>query len=313
MKTTTLFVRAFALSLLLVVSKAGAIIPENGWWWINGVTGTGFNIEIQNNLLFFATFGYDNVGNPVWYTAGGAMTSDRNYSSTLYRTSAGSCIGCPYVAPTVTAVGPISLQFTSSQSANLTFNGVTVAVSRFNFWFNDTVPDAMFGEWSMVVGEPSLPVYFGERVILRTRSATNGLALNGFRTGSNRVAVALYDQPSARWGILVDSSTSYYEFYVFNTTGFNRIEGQNYTYLKTSSPTGSGLFFLGHRTKSYNFVLNGTGPGESKSALSPEEEERELEARSATKAKAMASDVATDPSIVELAKQLESVLRSVPK
>ena len=73
--------------------------------------------------------------------------------------------------------------------------------------------------------------------------------------------------------MLVDSSTSYYSYYVFTKKTFNRIEGQQWTYLKTSLPTGSGLYFLGHRTKSYARLRGLNAPGVAKAAAEAGDQE----------------------------------------
>ncbi len=32
------------------------ISPENGWWWTAGEPGRGYIVEVQNQLVFVATF-----------------------------------------------------------------------------------------------------------------------------------------------------------------------------------------------------------------------------------------------------------------
>ena len=105
-------IKLYLLGLLLSCN-ASAIIPENGWWWNPNESGRGFNLEVQDNLLFFASFAYDANGNPAWYTAGGPMSSDRDWSGQLVVTSRGQCFGCAYVDPVRTVVGTATLRFTS--------------------------------------------------------------------------------------------------------------------------------------------------------------------------------------------------------
>jgi hypothetical protein len=256
----------------LATLPARAIIPENGWWWVSGESGSGFNLEVQDNLLFFASFGYDTSGNPVWYTAGGAMTSDRDFAATLFRTSAGSCVGCPYRPPIVTEVGTMRLTFSSSQNATLTLAGATVPVTRFNFWLNESRPDAMGGEWSFVIGESAFPVFDGERIGF-TRKVTDsaGTYMSGSRLGSaSNTAVVQYNNNLGKWTLLLDSSTTAYRYFEFNTTGFNRLEGQFWVYSKGSSPSGAGTFFQAHRSASLSFLTTGRGPASSKRDLAAE-------------------------------------------
>ncbi len=274
---------------LLVATNAWAIIPENGWWWASNESGRGFNLEVQNNLLFFATFAYDSSGNPIWMTSGGPMTSDRNYTGDLFRFSSGQCFGCPYRAPTVINAGTLTLQFTSSQTAVLTINGVSVSVKRFDFWLNETAPDAMLGEFSYVIGSASDQPYDGERVIFNAkRSDSNGLFLSGNRLGSSAsAAVVAYYPTAGAWQVLLDSSTTYYRLFRFNTTGFNRVEGSFWLYQKGSNPTGSGSFFQAFRTASAALIINGAGPGSTKAMVSDEELRAQREATDAAMFRAM--------------------------
>lgn len=284
---------AFALALC---SRAWAIIPENGWWSVQNKQGS-FNLEVQNNLLFLSTYGYDSSGNGVWYFAGDTMTSDHNFSSTLYRAQGGACTGCAYVAPQIIPVGTVTITFTSSQTGNISLNGVSMPITRFDFWLNNTQPDALLGEWSLVIGSPatSYGVYWGDRVSFWQKSATNSLALLGSRSGaSSRPASVLYDPSLKLWAMLIDSSSSYYDYYEFNTTGYNRVEGWSWTFVKSASPTGSGLFFLGHRTMSYNYLIKGSGPAASQDL--PAEDGDPAEKAAAERAKKMSGEAMPEQS-----------------
>ena len=245
---------------------AHAVIPENGWWWASNESGRGFNLEIQDKTLFFATFAYEANGAPTWLVSSGAMTSDRDYSGTLLKASGGQCFGCAYVAPSFNNAGTMTLHFTSSQTGVITINGISISVKRFDFWQNELIPDAMMGEWSMVIGDSSFPVYEAERVVFYSKqSGSSGVFLGGNRLGSsNNLAVVSYSASASSYSILLDSSTSFYRFFRFNTTGFNRLEGQFWIFDKSAQPTGAGTFFQGHRTASGSYVQTGIGPASSK-------------------------------------------------
>ena len=261
--------RALAFLVTLWSFAASAIIPENGWWWASNESGRGFNIEVQDNQLFFATFGYESNGSPGWMVADGSMSSDRDFTGGLLKFTAGQCFGCPYVAPVQINAGTLTLRFTSSQTAILTINGTSISVKRFDFWQNEAVPDGMMGEWSMVMGESAFPVFGGERVQFSSRqSGSNGVFLGGQRLGSPG-NLAVVNFLSGSYSILLDSSTSFYRMFRFNTTGFNRVEGQWWVFDKNAQPTGSGEFFQGFRTASASFVRTGAGPASTK-ALSVE-------------------------------------------
>ena len=58
----------------------------------------------------------------------------------------------------------------------------------------------------------------------------------------------------------LDSSTSYYEYFILTFDGTNLVEGTASTYLKTDLP-GGGLATVGFRTKSAQAAAGLLGPG----------------------------------------------------
>jgi len=309
------------LKLLLISvlfsANSWAIIPENGWWWNPSESGRGFNLEIQDNLLFFASFAYDSNGNPAWYTAGGPMTSERDWTAQLIVTSRGQCFGCAYVDPVRTVVGTVTLRFTSSQTATLTINGFSLNVERFDFWWNNLRPDAMAGEWSAVIGAAG-DIFDAERIdYTAKRTDTSGTYLAGYRlggTGSTYPAIVRYDATLGSWTALLDSSASYYRYFRFNQTGFNRVEGTFWVYPKGGTPSGSGTFYQAYKTASYAFLTTGTGPASTKSsevldASAFDERDAALFARISRRAK----DKEVGNDILEAARALEARLRDLKR
>ena len=297
---TALFIVA-----LLASSTASAILPDNGWYWNPSESGRGFNIEIQNNVLFMAGFVYDQAGNQLWAVTGGPMSSDRFYSGTAYVTSGGQCVGCAYRPPQNTAIGNVTVSFTDTTHATVTVNGVAMSLQREQFGIDFTNPATpTLGDWAITVGSPVLPAYFGERIALASTTVTAQLGLTavGSRSGdSSRIAVASYSAGLGKYAILLDSSTSYYDFYVFSFTGFNLIEGDDYTYLKGSSPTGS-LPFVAHRVKSAALVAGANAPGILKLSVGDDADAQ------AARRKAAAATVVAPPAVQEMAAMLERQL-----
>ena len=198
------------------------------------------------------------------------MTSDRAYSGTLAQGTGGQCYGCPYRAPVASAVGTFSINFTDETHAIITMLGETITVQREDFANYTVTPDAMYGEWSFTTGEPILPVYFGDRISFAGPYAADLTVAQGARTGSPlNVALSNYSPSAGQWLLLIDSSTSYYTAYKYRFTGLNRIEGQAWTYLKTDTLSGSGLYFVAHRTKSQARVKGINAPGVTKSFPMP--------------------------------------------
>lgn len=306
---------AAAVLVVLAAAPARAILPESGWYWNPAQSGRGFNIEIQDNLLFMAAFAYDGAGQPVWYVAGGPMASDRSFAARASRVTGGPCFGCPYTPPGVTDVGPVSIAFADEGQATVSILGETIAVRRQDFANLTLNPDALYGEWSTTEGDPLFPVYFGERISLgQAFTSSEGLTYAAGRlTGgtASRAALGRYDSGLGSWIILLDASASYYKAYRFRFAGLNRIEGVEWTYLKSSSPSGGGTFFLAHRTKSRSRVNGFNAPGASKAATQADDSLREaLSAAQAVGAKsALAGELPPFEAIRDLEVQLRGMAR----
>lgn len=69
--------------------------PKSGWYWNPDESGRGWNIEIRGGTLFMSGYMYDEDGTPVWYIAGGAITSTE-FSGDLRRFSNGQTLTGPY-------------------------------------------------------------------------------------------------------------------------------------------------------------------------------------------------------------------------
>lgn len=94
-------------------------------WWVSSESGWGVSIthHTTSNVAFVAWYTYDFSGNPKWYVASACRISGNTCSDTLYETT-----GPPF-GPTfnpaqvrVTAVGSISLSFSSLNNATMTYN-----------------------------------------------------------------------------------------------------------------------------------------------------------------------------------------------
>lgn len=257
-----------ALLVLVAIPSARAMLPDNGWYWNPAESGRGFNIEIQDNALFMSAFVYRPDGTAAWYVGGGPMSSDRAWTGDLLETLNGQCVGCGYRAPDLIPAGRASITFTSERTATISLLGGTVSVERQDWsGYGSASRDALFGEWSTTEGDPAFPVYFADRISLYLpRSDSAGTYVGGNVTGSStHIAVGIYSNSLHAYSILVDSSTSFYSLYVFTMNTLNRIEGREWTYRKGDAPTGSGTYFLAHRTKSGARVRGGNAPGVAKS------------------------------------------------
>ena len=78
---------------------------------------------------------YDSVGNPVWYSTSGPMSSSTHYEGHWEQYSGGQTLTGAYKAPgTPTNAGTITLQFNTSSTATLTLpDARQIPLTRFNF------------------------------------------------------------------------------------------------------------------------------------------------------------------------------------
>jgi hypothetical protein len=110
--------------------------PQPGWWYTPTESGRGYTVEIQGNVMYFAAYMYDTLGNPLWYVSTGPMTNTLLYQGRLEQFGDGQTLTGTYIAPPVVNpnVGAITLQFTSTTSATLTLpDGEQVQIARFRF------------------------------------------------------------------------------------------------------------------------------------------------------------------------------------
>jgi hypothetical protein len=97
-------------------------------WWNSLESGWGLNLTHQGATLFATLFTYAGDSRDMWLVASGlTRQGDGSFSGTLYRT-VGQPFNAAWAAPTVNAVGNMSLAFSSGTRGTLTYsvNGVTV-------------------------------------------------------------------------------------------------------------------------------------------------------------------------------------------
>ncbi|MDA8384498.1 MAG: hypothetical protein M0037_15860, partial [Betaproteobacteria bacterium] len=116
---------------------------QTGWWYDATEPGTGYSIEIQFNAnypsgyMFMASYMYDASGNPVWYLSEGPMTTATTYQGTWAQFGGGVTLTGPYSAASVvdSNLGPVTLQFTSATTAELTLPGASAPIPLTRFAF----------------------------------------------------------------------------------------------------------------------------------------------------------------------------------
>jgi len=109
---------------------------QNGWWWNDQESGTGYFVEVQGDQAFIASFMYDTAGQPTWYASLSSLSGTNVLAGALDIYANGQALGAAYKAPTANAggAGLMSYGFSSDSIGNMTLpNAAKVAIKRFVF------------------------------------------------------------------------------------------------------------------------------------------------------------------------------------
>lgn len=252
----------FAALIVANAAFAVTVTPENGWWVNPSRSGTGFNIETQNNVMFVATFVYDEAGQPIWYSGSGQLDTNGTVTMGLFHSEGGPCIGCPYQAPTTTDAGiPITLKFTSRGEGTVSWQGTQEPIQRFNFNQGDGA-QLLLGDWVLISSAPDASNSYEEYKITFNTATAKGDVLGSMTDAHYRTAQAGMSDKAKEfakefkyWITVTLGSTgsaSPIKMFVFNFKGFKRIEGLMRTiYQFKQFPTkeiyGDSVRFEGYR------------------------------------------------------------------
>lgn len=251
---------------------ASAMMPENGVWWNPSESGTGYDLELQDNTLVMYAYTYETSGTPVYLYSGMRRSGENQFAGALMKSANGPCITCSYRPNTEAPVGNVQIAFDSPSTATLTVatsdGSRSTRLQRFAFAINEATPYKVMGEWALVTGSFSSPIYSGDRLgFASTFTNSDGfLMASGSRTGSVVNSAIARRDADGSWYILLDTSPAYFDFYSFHFSGLNTMEGRVWTFPKTGTMSGGGNAFVGLRTGSATSVATGTGPSLQKLA-----------------------------------------------
>lgn len=130
----TIAINRFAFATPIFEPSRGSF--QNGWWWNDQESGTGYFIEVQGTKAFIASFMYDTAGQPTWYASVANLSGTNLLSGPVDMFSNGQSLGGNYKAPTVNsgAAGNMSYGFISNSVGSMTLpNNGRVAIKRFIF------------------------------------------------------------------------------------------------------------------------------------------------------------------------------------
>ena len=289
---------SLCLATVFATTPAQAYTPESGIWWNPAEPGSGYTIEIQDNLMVLSYYGGDSQGRSTWYTAVGFLTGNALLNHTGLDLTIGSqCAGCPYTgSPNVQqgAGGTVRVAFDANDETKATLtwgNGRSVRIERYGFYlkrpedFGTSVPlDAtkMLGEWQYVLdfseNSASSFDFYGDVLVFDEYNfdgPTNRWYFEGCRAENSEdggctnnalafhSAAGFYDNASGLHAIVVDDSQSNYVLYLADM-GTNSAEGEITVYPKGRDPDDYAAYPMRtFRTASRTFVQEGVGPAKA--------------------------------------------------
>lgn len=128
---------AFGISLPAAAVTNGTDFTD--LWWNPSEPGWGLNVIHQNGIIFATLYVYDAAGTPHYYSASETRGTGSSFSGPLFETRGTHFAVTPYNvgAHSATAVGTLTLTFSTANSGTLTYNvggsSVSKTITRFAF------------------------------------------------------------------------------------------------------------------------------------------------------------------------------------
>jgi hypothetical protein len=120
--STTLYVATYGRGMYRTTVGAPVTqVAQSGWWWNPAASGRGIAIEVQPGKLFMASFHYNASGADEWWFSIANSTDGQTYSGTLFKASGGQTLTGAFKSNTSTAIGTVSLNFTSATAGTITW------------------------------------------------------------------------------------------------------------------------------------------------------------------------------------------------
>lgn len=302
--------RRILLTLLaaagLAATTAHAYEPESGIWWNPNESGTGYAIEVQDDMMAVAVYGGDQNGFAKWYTATGRLDGNAYFEADLLGFDHVQPIGKPYPGRPVLEPGYGKLKIVfdpnDNRRATLTWpTGRSIPIQRqeFYFWRAGEDPNSigvdttkMLGEWQVTIdvsthpgvaypfmadvlvldwydrGDDGIWYYEGCRPDDAQIGGCSEYALTHF------AAVGYFEAPTGLHVTVVKDGLDqygqqYYVLYVFKM-GTNDGSGELTFYRGGTNPDNEPAYpARAFRSASRTFVQEGSGPAKSVKQSTP--------------------------------------------
>lgn len=287
-----------ACSSAALVPTAQAITPESGFWYNVNEPGTGISIEITDDFLYLAAYGFDAAGFPFWYTSGGFMSNDRTYSGGLAEFRNGQAFGAAWLREgdyLGNTGGQVNINFNPNDETRATISwfGRTYQIERTDTFRlihgtanNIHQSQRMLGEWTMVFDLYNRPgdtyrayPFFGDVVIFDVvDQTTNPDYYDGCRPTSSLTgecttealnkhdASGYYNAPTGEQIFVVadayvtnPANDTFFNYFV--KAGLTQFDGvMSITTRGQNAANGPFYPVRGFRSASANYVITGVGP-----------------------------------------------------
>lgn len=147
------YARLIIFSILSLFSTTIlAFTPASGTWavtseFLTGKAGRGFQIIVENDILVFSLYGYNQDGSGNFFIAAGPLVGNQ-FTGALDTCRGGMPMGGVYHDATCTKTGTsVKLSFNSGETGTITFPGeAPKSMTRFNFGYGMTNgPAVLYG------------------------------------------------------------------------------------------------------------------------------------------------------------------------
>lgn len=296
--------RRILLTLLaaagLAATTAHAYEPESGIWWNPNESGTGYAIEVQDDMMAVTIYGGDQNGFAKWYTSTGRLDGNAYFEADLLGFDHVQPIGKPYPGRPVLEPGYGKLKIVfdpnDNRRATLTWpNGRSIPIQRqeFYFWRSGEDPNSisvdttkMLGEWQITADISSFPnadyPFMADVLVLDLyeRGSDGIWYYEGCRPDDAQVggcsdyalthfeAVGYFEAPTGLHVTVVKDGVDqygrqYYVLYVMKM-GTNDGSGELTAYMGGTNPDHQPAYpARAFRSASRTFVQEGSGPAKS--------------------------------------------------
>jgi hypothetical protein len=255
------------LLLALLSQSAFAYSPASGMWWNPAESGRGYNIDVQNGTMVVTAYVYTSSGTATWFLAAGPYdNATSTFTTSLNAFSGGQCFGCSYSNPTSMGGGPLSIVFTSPETATMTFPGGSTQIQHEIYGYANKT-DYFLGEWAFTLNTSGL-------------LSTQWVVFNGHYTGSDgtvyasgqedgvsgTAALGLYDAADNVFIVAIADNVGYSFEYLFQEGDDRRMLGLGTIYSSGTTPPQPTEISSGSRLLFPAELSSGTAPAKVASA-----------------------------------------------